>query len=107
MFTWNLSDTDETTGAPTSIVPISSFVDAITSEIVKDVTALKTDVETLKTSVKAIEDSYITGATINGQAVNVVDHVLQLSYNILYVSGTLSEGISEGFLSSNGIELSK
>lgn len=106
VFTWNLSDTDETTGAPTSIVPIASFVDAITSEIVKDVTALKTDVETLKTSVEAIENSYITGATVNGQTVNVVDHVLQLSYNILYVSGKLSEGISEGFLSSNGITLS-
>ena len=106
VFTWNLSDADETTGAPTSIVPIASFVDAITSEIVKDVTALKTDVETLKTSVEAIKTSYITGATVNGQPVEVVDHVLQLSYNILYVSGTLSEGISEGFLSSNGITLS-
>ena len=106
VFTWNLSDADPETGAPTSIVPIASFVDAITSEIVKDVTALKTDVETLKTSVNAIESSYITGATVNGQAVNVVDHVLQLSYNILYESGTLSEGISEGFLSSNGITLS-
>ena len=107
VFTWNLSDADETTGAPTSIVPISSFVDAITSGVVKDVTALKKDVETLKTSVGAIESSYITGAKINGQTVEVVDHVLQLSYNILYESGTLSEGISEGFLSSNGITLSK
>ena len=106
VFTWNLSDADETTGAPTSIVPIASFVDAITSEIVKDVTALKTDVETLKTSVGAIESSYITGAKINGQTVEVVDHVLQLSYNILYESGTLSEGISEGFLQNNGIKLS-
>lgn len=106
VFTWNLSDTDETTGAPTSIVPIASFVDAITSEIVKDVTALKENVETLKTSVGAIENSYITGATINGQTVNVVNHVLQLSYNILYESGTLSEGISDGFLNSNGITLS-
>ena len=105
VFTWNLSDADETTGAPTSIVPIASFVDAITSEIVNDVTALKGDVETLKTSVEAIKTSYITGATVNGQTVNVVDHVLQLSYNILYESGTLSEGISEGFLSSNGITL--
>ena len=107
VFTWNLSDADETTGAPTSKVPISSFVDAITSKISSDVAELKTSVETLKTSVNAIESSYITGATVNGQAVNVVDHVLQLSYNILYESGTLSEGISEGFLSSNGIELSK
>ena len=106
VFTWNLSDTDETTGAPTSIVPIASFVDAITSGVVKDVTALKTDVETLKTSVEAIKTSYITGATVNGQAVNVVDHVLQLSYNILYESGDLNEGISESFLSSNGITLS-
>ena len=106
VFTWNLSDADETTGAPTSIVPIASFVDAITSEIVKDVTALKGDVKTLKTSVEAIKTSYITGATINGQAVNVVDHVIQLSYNILYESGTLSEGISEGFLQNNGIKLS-
>ena len=107
VFTWNLSDTDETTGAPTSIVPIASFVGAITSEIVKDVTALKGDVETLKTSVNAIESSYITGATVNGQKVEVVDHVLQLSYNILYVSGDLNEGISDSFLSSNGITLSK
>lgn len=106
VFTWNLSDEDPETGAPTSIVPIASFVNAITSEIVKDVTALKKDVETLKTSVNAIENSYITGATINGQTVNVVDHVLQLSYNILYESGALSEGISEGFLSTNGITLS-
>ena len=106
VFTWNLSDADETTGAPMSIVPIASFVNAITSEIVKDVTALKTDVETLKTSVSEIQSSYITGATVNGQAVNVVDHVLQLSYNILYESGTLSEGISDDFLSSNGITLS-
>ena len=106
VFTWNLSDADETTGAPTSIVPIASFVDAITSEIVKDVTALKGDVETLKTSVEAIKTSYITGATVNGQTVDVVDHVLQLSYNILYESGTSSEGISEGFLNSNGIKLS-
>ena len=106
VFTWNLSDADETTGAPTSIVPIASFVDAITSGVVKDVAALKTNVETLNTSVSEIQSSYITGATINGEAVNVVDHVLQLSYNILYESGTLSEGISEGFLSSNGITLS-
>ena len=106
VFTWNLSDADPETGAPTSIVPIASFVDAITSEIVKDVTALKGDVETLKTSVGAIENSYITGAKINGQTVDVIDHVLQLSYNILYVSGTLSEGISEGFLQNNGIKLS-
>ena len=106
VFTWNLSDADPETGAPTSIVPIASFIDAITSGVVKDVTALKGDVEKLQTSVNAIESSYITGATINGQKVEVVDHVLQLSYNILYVSGTLSEGISEGFLSSNGITLS-
>ena len=106
VFTWNLSDADETTGAPTSIVPIASFVDAITSGIVKDVTVLKENVETLKTSVKSIQDSYITGATVNGQAVDVIDHVLQLSYNILYESGTLSEGISEGFLRDNGITLS-
>ena len=106
VFTWNLSDADPETGAPTSIVPVASFVDAITSGVVKDVTAWKENVETLKTSVEAIESSYITGATINGQAVNVADHVLQLSYNILYESGTLSEGISEGFLSSNGIKLS-
>ena len=101
VFTWNLSDSDDTTGAPTSKVPISSFVDAITSKISSEVTELKTSVETLKTSVSEIQNSYITGATINGQPVNVDNHVLQLSYNILYESGTLSEGISEGFLSSN------
>ena len=106
VFTWNLSDADETTGAPTSIVPIASFVDAITSGVVKDVTALKENVETLKTSVGAIENSYITGATINGQTVNVVNHVLQLSYNILYESGSSTDGVSEGFLQNNGIKLS-
>lgn len=106
VFTWNLSDVDETTGAPTSKVPISSFVDAITSKISSEVTELKTSVENLKTSVEAIKTSYITGATINGQPVNVDNHILQLSYNILYDAGTLSEGISEGFLSTNGIKLS-
>ena len=106
VFTWNLSDNDETTGAPTSKVPISSFVDAITSNISSDVAELKTSVETLKTSVSEIKNSYITGATINGQPVNVDNHVLQLSYNILYESGTLSEGISENFLQNNGITLS-
>ena len=106
VFTWNLSDTDEATGAPTSKVPISSFVDAITSKISSEVTELKTDVETLKTSVDTIKDSYITGATINGQPVNVDNHILQLSYNILYDAGDLKEGISENFLTSNGITLS-
>ena len=106
VFTWNLSDNDETTGAPTSIVPIASFIDAITSGVVTDVTALKENVKTLKTSVEAIENSYITGATVNGQTVEVVDHVLQLSYNILYDAGKLSEGISENFLQNNGIKLS-
>ena len=105
VFTWNLSDTDENTGAPTSKVPISSFVDAITSKISSEVTELKTSVNDLKTSVSEIQNSYITGATINGQPVNVDNHVLQLSYNILYESGTLSEGISEGFLKTNGIIL--
>ena len=106
VFTWNLSDADETTGAPTSIVPIASFVGAITSGVVKDITALKENVETLKTSVNAIESSYITGAKINGQTVEVVDHVLQLSYNILYESGRSTDGVSEDFLQDNGIELS-
>lgn len=106
VFTWNLSDVDETTGAPTSKVSISSFVDAITSKISSEVTELKTSVENLQTSVSAIESSYITGATINGQSVNVDNHVLQLSYNILYDAGTLSEGVSDGFLTANGITLS-
>ena len=105
VFTWNLSDADDTTGAPTSKVPISSFVDAITSKISSDVAELKTSVNDLKTSVSEIQNSYITGATINGQPVNVDNHVLQLSYNILYESGNLNEGISEGFLTSNGIIL--
>ena len=106
VFTWNLSDADETTGAPTSIVPIASFIDAITSGVVKDVTALKKDVETLKTSVSEIQSSYITGATVNGQTVDVIDHVLQLSYNILYESGSSTDGVSEVFLQNNGIKLS-
>lgn len=107
VFTWNLSDNDETTGAPTSKVPISSFVDAITSNISSDVTTLKTSVETLKTSVSEIQSSYITGATVNGQPVNVDNHVLQLSYNILYESGSLTNGVSESFLTSNGIGQSR
>lgn len=109
VFTWNLSDSDETTGAPTSYVPIASFVDAITSKISSDVTALDGRVTTLETKVEALETAsatHITGATINGQAVNVVDHVLQLSYNILYESGSLTDGVSDGFLTANGITLS-
>lgn len=106
VFTWNLSDSDDSTDAPSSYVPIASFVDAITSKISSDVTELQTSVETLKTSVKAIESSYITGAKINGQTVEVVDHVLQLSYNILYESGNLTDGVSDGFLTANGITLS-
>ena len=106
VFTWNLSDSDETTDAPMSTVPIASFVGAITSKISSDVTELQTTVGNLQTSVSAIENSYITGATINGQTVNVVDHVLQLSYNILYESGNLTDGVSDGFLTANGITLS-
>ena len=89
-----------------STVPIASFVGAITSKISSDVTELQTTVGNLQTSVSAIENSYITGATINGQTVNVVDHVLQLSYNILYESGNLTDGVSDGFLTANGITLS-
>ena len=95
------ADTDDTT-----YVPITEFIDAITGSVNEKVNKLETDVEDLQTSVSTIENSYITGATIDGQAVNVVDHVLQLSYNILYESGTLTEGISGGFLKSNGITLS-
>ena len=108
VFIWKVTDSKTY-----SVVSIKSILGTVTNEIDtkvnaldKKVTELGTDVETLKTSVEAIKTSYITGATIDGQAVNVVDHVLQLSYNILYESGTLSEGISEGFLSSNGITLS-
>ena len=108
VFIWKVADSKTY-----SVVSIKSILGTVTNEIDtkvnaldKKVTELGTNVETLKTSVKAIESSYITGATVNGQAVNVVDHVLQLSYNILYESGTLSEGISEGFLNSNGITLS-
>ena len=105
VFIWKVADSKTY-----SVVSIKSILGTVTNEIDtkvnaldKKVTELGTDVETLKTSVNAIESSYITGATVNGQAVNVVDHVLQLSYNILYVSGTLSEGISEAFLRDNGI----
>ena len=108
IFIWKVTDSKTY-----SVVSIKSILGTVTNEIDtkvnaldKKVTELVTDVETLKTSVKAIESSYITGAKINGQTVDVIDHVLQLSYNILYESGTLSEGISEGFLSSNGITLS-
>ena len=108
VFIWKVADSKTY-----SVVSIKSILGTVTNEIDtkvntldKKVTELGTNVETLKTSVEAIENSYITGATVNGQAVNVVDHVLQLSYNILYESGTLSEGISEGFLSTNGITLS-
>lgn len=109
VFIWKVTDSKTY-----SVVSIKSILGTVTSEIDtkvnaldKKVTELGTNVETLKTSVSEIQSSYITGATVNGQAVNVVDHVLQLSYNILYESGTLSEGISDDFLSSNGIELSK
>lgn len=108
VFIWKVTDSKTY-----SVVSIKSILGTVTNEIDtkvnaldKKVTELGTDVETLKTSVSEIQNSYITGATINGEAVNVVDHVLQLSYNILYVSGTLSEGISEGFLKTNGITLS-
>lgn len=108
VFIWKVTDSKTY-----SVVSIKSILGTVTSEIDtkvnaldKKVTELGTNVETLKTSVGTIESSYITGAKINGQAVNVVDHVLQLSYNILYESGTLSEGISENFLQNNGIKLS-
>ena len=108
VFIWKVTDSKTY-----SVVSIKSILGTVTNEIDtkvnaldKKVTELGTAVETLKTSVGAIENSYITGATIDGQQVDVVDHVLQLSYNILYVSGTLSEGISEGFLQNNGITLS-
>ena len=108
VFIWKVTDSKTY-----SVVSIKSILGTVTNEIDtkvnaldKKVTELGTNVETLKTSVKAIEDSYITGATVNGQPVNVENHVLQLSYNILYESGTLSEGISEGFLQNNGITLS-
>lgn len=108
VFIWKVADSKTY-----SVVSIKSILGTVTSEIDtkvnaldKKVTELGTNVETLKTSVGAIESSYITGAKINGQVVNVVDHVLQLSYNILYESGTLAEGISEAFLNSNGITLS-
>ena len=108
VFIWKVTDSKTY-----SVVSIKSILGTVTNEIDtkvnaldKKVTELGTNVETLKTSVEAIKTSYITGATVNGQPVEVVDNVLQLSYNILYESGTLSEGISEGFLSSNGITLS-
>ena len=108
VFIWKVTDSKTY-----SVVSIKSILGTVTNEIDtkvnaldKKVTELGTNVETLKTSVEAIKTSYITGAKINGQTVEVVDHVLQLSYNILYESGTLSEGISEGFLRDNGIKLS-
>ena len=108
VFIWKVADSKTY-----SVVSIKSILGTVTNEIDtkvnaldKKVTELGTDVETLKTSVEAIKSSYITGAKINGQPVEVVDHVLQLSYNILYVSGDLNEGISEGFLQNNGITLS-
>lgn len=108
VFIWKVTDSKTY-----SVVSIKSILGTVTNEIDtkvnaldKKVTELGTNVETLKTSVGAIKTSYITGATINGHTVDVVDHVLQLSYNILYESGTLSEGISDDFLNSNGITLS-
>ena len=108
VFIWKVTDSKTY-----SVVSIKSILGTVTNEIDtkvnaldKKVTELGTNVETLKTSVEAIKTSYITGATVNGQPVEVVDNVLQLSYNILYESGTLSEGISEGFLRDNGIKLS-
>ena len=108
VFIWKVTDSKTY-----SVVSIKSILGTVTNEIDTKVNALDTkvtdltkSVETLKTSVDTIKDSYITGATINGQPVNVDNHILQLSYNILYDAGTLSEGISDGFLKNNGITLS-
>ena len=108
VFIWKVADSKTY-----SVVSIKSILGTVTNEIDikvnaldKKVTELGTNVETLKTSVGAIENSYITGAKINGQTVEVVDHVLQLSYNILYESGSSTDGVSEGFLQNNGIKLS-
>lgn len=85
---------------------LTTLIENNASEIASDITELHTTAENLQTSVSTIESSYITGATINGQSVNVVDHVLQLSYNILYESGNITDGISDDFLAANGIALS-
>ena len=105
VFHWQLPNADADT-VDTTYVPITEFIDAITENINDKVSELETDVEGLQTSVSTIESSYITGATIDGQAVNVVDHVLQLSYVALYTEGTSSESISQTFLESHGITLS-
>ena len=108
VFIWKVADSKTY-----SVVSIKSILGTVTNEIDtkvnaldKKVTELGTNVETLKTSVSEIQSSYITGAKINGKTVDVVDHVLQLSYNILYESGSSTDRVSESFLSSNGITLS-
>lgn len=105
VFTWQLGDDDETTDAPTTYIPISAFVEEITSEIVTEVGELSDRVDAVESSISTIESTYITGATINGETVNVVDNVLQLSYNILYVPGNRTETLSTPFLSANGITI--
>jgi hypothetical protein len=96
-------DDDELTGAPFTYIPISNFIDAITGEIASDVTDLQTSVSEISDKVDAIENSYVTSATINGRTVEPQDHVLHLSYVALYDEGNSTEVISSGFLEAIGI----
>lgn len=106
VFTWNLSDSDVTTDAPTSTVPIASFVDAITSNIVSDITALNGRVTTLETKVTALETAsanHITGVTLDGTAGTVSNGVVSLTSSLQYDPGTSTDGVTEGFLQMHGI----
>jgi len=103
IFEWMYGDDDELTGAPFTYIPISNFIDAITGEIASDVTDLQTSVSEISDKVDAIENSYVTSATINGRTVEPQDHVLHLSYVALYDEGNSTEVISSGFLEAIGI----
>ena len=107
VFTWNLSDDDATTDAPTSIVPISEFVDAITGQIASDVTELQTTVSSLETRVNALENaSYITGVTLDDNSFTPDSNgVVNLKSSISYYYGTSTDGISDSFLSMHGISV--
>lgn len=105
VFTWNLPNTDANEGEDTSYVPISAFIDAITNDISSDITALQTSVTNINDRLDTIEGSYITGATMNGSAVSVVDNTLILTYNIDYLNGNQTESLSSAFLTSMGITI--
>lgn len=98
VFTWNLTN-DVNKGHQVSRIPISSFIDAITSEIADDVTELQTTIST-------IESNYITGVELDGVAGTVSDHVVSLTSKLQFVEGTSVDTVSDSFLALHGITVS-